>query len=249
MKIKTNLHFHTADDPEDLIQYTFEEGIDRAASLGFGALALTCHNFFAWRKEYDAYARSKGIILIPGIELSIKTGDNFHGRHTVVLNCTKEAEQIRTFADLAEYKSKHPEIFVLAPHPYHSKERCLNDYLEKNIKLFDAIEWSWFYSRLFNRNRRAERIARKYNLPYIATSDTHMFDFINESYAVVESDERSARAVLRAIREGNFTNASSPRKFFKDLIWAYLYKRIFVNNILKRDLGLFQDKKLPPSFS
>ena len=67
MRIKTNLHFHTSDDPEDSIDYDFYEGVDRAAALGFGALAITCHNKFVDDPEYEKYAEKRGILLIHGI--------------------------------------------------------------------------------------------------------------------------------------------------------------------------------------
>ena len=42
--MKVDLHTHSADDPSDRIAYTTHELIDRAAVLGFDALAITLHD-------------------------------------------------------------------------------------------------------------------------------------------------------------------------------------------------------------
>jgi histidinol phosphatase-like PHP family hydrolase len=44
--MKVELHTHTADDPADLIPHSTIELIERAADLGFGALAITLHGRF-----------------------------------------------------------------------------------------------------------------------------------------------------------------------------------------------------------
>lgn len=141
--------------------------------------------------------------------------------HIVILGCDKEAEKIQTFEDLANYKKTHNEILILAPHPFFPilYGNCsLQKQLEKNINLIDAIENSWFYSKFFDSNKKSEQIATKYNLPFISTSDTHFFDYMDKSYAVVETKEKSQSAVFEAIKNKNFTNATSPRNFIKDML-------------------------------
>lgn len=224
MRLKTNLHFHTSDDPEDAVSYSTKEGIDHAAMLGFDALALTCHSKAAWTKEYDAYAEARGILLIPGIELNIKksNGDSGRGRHLIILNCTKEAERICTFADLNEYRARHPECFILAPHPFFYGNFSLKRYLHKHIALMDAIEHSWFYSSLCNRNKKAARVAHAHRLPFVATSDTHIFQFMDSDYAIIEAEEKSISALFRAMREHKVTNMTRPKKFFTEMAFPIL---------------------------
>lgn len=217
MKLKTNLHFHTADDPQDNISYTLEEGIDHAASLGFEVIALTCHASVQWRPSYAEYAASKNILLISGIEANIgeRPGEK---RHLLILNCDKSAEKIKNFADLAEYKKNHSEIFVIASHPYFPGDTTLKKYLEKYIHLMDGIEHSWFYSKGFNLNKKAERIARHYNLPFIATSDTHFFTHMNTDYTVIDAEKKSPEAIFKALRQHQFSNATSPKRLVWDMI-------------------------------
>ncbi len=223
MQIKTNFHFHTSDDPRDPVGYTIEEGIDRAASHDFSVLAVTCHQKFAWTQSAFEHAENRGILLIPGIELYVDEARGTWGRHVLLINvpkeAAKEAESVRTFEELAKYKSAHPESFIIAPHPYFYGNFSLHEFLEKYIHLFDAVEHSWFYSQFFNRNRRGREIAEKYDLPFVATSDTHFFDFLNSDYAVIDAGEKTAEALFDALRKKKYRNVTSQKKFLKDMVW------------------------------
>lgn len=219
MHIKTNFHFHTSDDPRDVVEYTLEEGIDRAASYGFGALAVTCHQKFTWTQGAAAYAQKRGILLMPGIEVNVNEFRQAKGKHVLILNAAKEAESVRTFEELAEYKRAHPESFIIAPHPYFYGNFSLHEFLEKYIHLFDAIEHSWFYSRFFNRNKKGCAIAEKHSLPFVATSDTHFFDFLNTDYAIIDAEEKTPEAIFWALRKKKFSNVSAQKSFFKDMVW------------------------------
>ena len=242
MKLKANLHFHAADDPKDRISYSVKEGIDRAAELKFDVLALTCHYFFAWKKSYADYATQRGILLIPGIEVNVEGPSNRLGRHVVILNCDKEAEQVRTLKDIADYREYKPDIFILAPHPFypHPLEKLsLKEHLVPNIDLFDAIELSWFYSKWFKKNnRKAEKIARKYKLPFIATSDTHFLEHLDFGYVVAEAAEKTPEAIFNAIKQGNFYNVTGPRKFWREMMFDYMVRKIIIGDLIKKNLGI-----------
>ena len=214
MTVKANLHMHTAEDLKERfkVKYTIYQAIDKARSYGFGALALTCHKRYVYSQDYFDYARNKGILLISGIELGLR--NRILGRKDIiVLNCDKSAERIKTLDDLAGYKRSHPEIFVIAPHPNFSRWQSVGlAHLLKYIDLFDAIEYSWFYSRSVNFNLAAEEVAKRYGKPFIATSDTHDLKYLNASYALIEAEEPSPAAIFRAIKRKRFTNVAAPQK-------------------------------------
>lgn len=239
--LKANLHFHSADDPRHSrsIGYSTKDGIDHAAQIGMHALALTYHHFFAWTPEFHKYAAERGVLLIPGVELYVRErrGKGLR-RHVIVLNCTKEIESVRTFRDLEQYRKKHPQIFIVAPHPYFYGHFSLKGFLEKYIHLFDAIEHSWFYSFLFNRNHKGERVAKKYNLPFIATSDTHNLKYLGVDYAEIDAAEKTIEALLDAVRQKTFTNVTAPKSFLKDMLWTqglFFIQDYFRNNFLRKD--------------
>lgn len=218
MKLKTNLHFHSGDDPMDHISYTTREGIDRAASLGFGALAITCHQKVAWTEEYFEYAKSKGLLLISGIEVYIGETRHDSKKHVLILNATKCAEKVRTWSELELYRKEHKDAFIVAPHPYFYGGFSLHSSLEKHIGLFDAVEQSWFYSEWFNRNEKGKAIAKKYKLPFISTSDTHYFDFLDTNFCTIDAKEATQAALFEAIRAGKFENTTSKRDFWREMI-------------------------------
>ncbi|HJT80422.1 MAG TPA: PHP domain-containing protein, partial [Chthoniobacterales bacterium] len=73
--IKVDLHIHTVDDPKDVIDYSAHELLERARSLGFGALAITLHDAVFDRAEVYADAEKLGILLIPAAEMRLEGAD------------------------------------------------------------------------------------------------------------------------------------------------------------------------------
>lgn len=226
MILKTNLHLHASDDPEDHINYSFYQAVDRASALGFEVLALTCHNKIVFSRAYFDYAAAKNILLISGLEKKIK------GKHVVILNPAPAAETIDAFPALAGYKKSHPESFILAPHPFFYGPTCLKKKLIEHHRLFDAIEHSWFYSRLFNRNKKAQIFAEQQNLPFITASDTHDLKFLDAAYALIESETKQPAAIFAAVRQNRFTNVSQPRRFWTEMLPIGL--KIVFKNLLKK---------------
>ncbi|MEK7648716.1 MAG: PHP-associated domain-containing protein [Patescibacteria group bacterium] len=229
MKLKANLHFHTREDPQDSIPYTLHEGIDEAARLHFDVLALTLHNRFGYTKDAAEYARERGILLIPGIEKTI------HGRHVVLLNCDSDAESIVSFEALAEYRKNHPDCFVLAPHPYYAVF-SLKEKLEQYSDLFDAVEWSWYYSSWFHSaNDSAREFAKNHTKPFIATSDTHRLRYLNRSYAMIDAESKDTLNIISALRRGMFENISRPSSLLVEIIAHQLW--MTANDEIMRLLG------------
>src|SRR5436190_13365385 len=89
--LKVDLHIHTSDDPADRISYSTHELIDRAAELGYNAIAITLHDRQLELAPYRDYAATRGLVLIPGIERTIE------GRHVLLLNFSRAAEDVASF--------------------------------------------------------------------------------------------------------------------------------------------------------
>src|SRR5436190_10244259 len=100
--VKLELHSHTPADPLDAIPYTTKELIDRAAELGYGALAVTLHERQLDVRPLESYAMERGIVLIPGIERTVE------GRHVLLLNFERGAEDVQTFEDVRRLKAGQP---------------------------------------------------------------------------------------------------------------------------------------------
>ena len=70
MIIKVELHTHTSGDPLDRILHDAGRLIDRASSLGYGALAVTLHDRWHDPAPWHDRALARGVTLIPAIERS-----------------------------------------------------------------------------------------------------------------------------------------------------------------------------------
>jgi predicted metal-dependent phosphoesterase TrpH len=177
--------------------------IDRAAALGFDALAITLHERQFSDPRATAYARERGITLIPGIERTVA------GRHVLLLNFPgSAAESARTFDDVARLKVRHGGI-VIAPHPYFPARSCLRGALVARPELFDAVEWSYFWTHGLNFNARAARWARAHGKPVVGNSDLHVLRQLGHTYSLVDAPPDAA-AICDAIRAGRVTLQTEP---------------------------------------
>ena len=147
--LKVDLHLHTAEDPRDDIRHDAAALVDRAAALGFDALAITLHDRQLADARVADRARDRGIVLLPGIERTIA------GRHVLLVNFPQAAEQVRSFDEVARLKARMGGL-VIAPHPFYPGLTCLRSLMHRHADLFDAVEWSYFWMRALNFNAPAE---------------------------------------------------------------------------------------------
>lgn len=211
--LKASLHIHIQGDPRDYIRHTGFDALDRAHELGFEVIAFTCHNRVIITDELQKYARERGILLIPGIELNV-------GGDVVILNAKPEVEAIQTLDELRTYKQAHPEIFIMAAHPFYPvRKDCLQERLYDHIDLFDAIEHCWFFSKHIDFNKKAEGVAWKHNLPYIATNDAHLLEQITGAHVLIDA-EKNIESVLEALRNQRFKSIIQPQGTFQ-MLWTF----------------------------
>jgi len=218
-KYKASLHIHSAEDKNESfrIKHNVFDLIDHAYKKNFNVLALTFHDLYGHRQEFVDYAKGKGITLMSGIEVSLYEDSNDKKKcHTVILNCDKEVEKIKTFIDLRKYKQEHPEIFVISAHPFFGLGVSIGEEkLKKHIDLFDAIEHSWFYNKLYNKNKKAQTIAQDFKKPFIATSDLHYLKHLDDDYIVVNATSLNTEAILNSIKNFKYKNVSKPKSLFR----------------------------------
>lgn len=193
-KLKVQLHVHSKQDPIDNIKLTEKQLIDHAAKLGYDVLAISCHDVVIFSEDLKAYAEKKRILLIPAIEKSIEK------KHVLILNADIHAQKIKTFEDLKKYKKK-TDCFIVAAHPYYPGSVSLRGDLEKNIDLFDAIEYSWYHSKRCNgANKKATKIAEKFKLPLLGTSDNHLIRYFDHTYSIINAT-KNIESIFKAIRK------------------------------------------------
>lgn len=251
MKLKASLHIHTREDKMDghMIDYDIYQLIDEAERHGFDVLGFTPHQKFVFRPQFAEYAKKRGIILIPGVEKSL--GSFLHS-HVIILNCGKSIEKVKNFKQLIKYKKEHPEVFIIAPHPTHSRILSIGSKkLQKYIDLFDAIEYSWMYSKGYNSNLKAAAIALLNHKPLISTADVHVLKRLDTDFAVIDTEDFSVESILDAIRHNKFENVTKPKRFLRDIVkyliaintkYVYRYIEIKILGLKARRLEPAKEK-------
>ena len=201
--LKVELHSHTSDDPADWIPYTPHELIDRAAALGYDALAITLHNRQFDVRPLAGYAAERGIVLIPGVERTVE------GRHVLLLNFpAASAEAVQSFDDLAELKRTHRGLIV-APHPFFPGASCLLGKIARIAELIDAVEYNAMYTSTVNFNLFAERWARSHGKPMVGNGDVHRLEQLGATYSLVDAAHDPA-SICEAIAAGRVRVATRP---------------------------------------
>lgn len=216
--LKVELHAHTRDDPHDRIPHSAVELIDRAATLGYGALAITLHDRQLDIGDLTDYAASRGVVLIPGIERTIQ------GAHVLLLNFGPESKDVDSFDALSVLRKITPNGLVIAPHPFYPSRKCVGRLLDRHAELFDAVEFNAFYTSTINVfNARALGWAKAHGKTVVANADVHRLWQLGTTYSLVDAAQ-TADAVCHAIRAGSVDIRTAPLSllrataYFADLV-------------------------------
>ncbi len=203
--LKADLHIHTCDGIiEKDIPYTAFDLIDMAMEKGYEVISITNHDTLTYSNYLKDYAQERGIVLIPGIELTVKR------KHILLYNVIEKLDEIKNFSDLEKIKDKNS--FVIAPHPFYPCYKSLGKRLTEWIHLFDAIELSHFYTASLDFNRNAIRCAKKFELPMVGTSDSHTLHQLNHTYTLIDS-EKEPEALFEAIKNDRIKVITTPLTF------------------------------------
>ena len=209
--LKVELHAHTAQDPCDYVPHSTRELIDCASRLGYGAIAITLHD-----RHYDpapdqAYAGSRGVLLIQGIERTIK------GRHVLLINFPAESEAVKSFEDIRALKARHPRGLVIAPHAFYPIGSAMKGDVVRYADLIDAIEVNSMFTAWLDFNGRAVRWARANGKPAVGNTDLHLLEQMGTTYTLVDAPA-NADAICDAIRAGRVELRSNPLPIWR-AVW------------------------------
>jgi len=232
--LKVELHTHTSDDPLDRIPYTTEQLIERAASLGYDALAVTLHDRQLDLSPLLSFAAERGVILIPGIERTIQ------GKHVLLLNFRRGTEEVQTFEDLAHLRRCEPGV-VIAPHPFFPAPSCLRGLMEQHADLFDAVEYNAMFTASVNFNARAVEWARRHGKPVVGNGDVHRLRQLGTTYSLVDA-ERSPDAICAAIANGRVRFEARPLPM---LTAVAIFAGLVAADLFPRSEGWQQPLRLP----
>jgi hypothetical protein len=228
--LKADLHLHTAEDPLDRVRYTAKELISKAANEDFDVISITNHNRLTFNQDLSSYAQERGILLIPGVEMTIRR------RHVLVLNPPPH----KTCSDFFSLsKLCRSETLIVAPHPYFPGTYSLNGYLLKHLNLFDALEYCHFYSPMINFNQRALEVCQSFGFPLVGNSDAHFLSQLGTTYSLIYA-EKNLESIFAAIRGNRVEVVTRPLKA--------LEMGSIANRFLRMKLRAKISKRLPKPY-
>lgn len=224
--LKCDFHIHSKEDSYDSwILYSAKDLIDRAYDLGFDVISFTFHNIQFKDKAVSEYAKSKGILLLPGVEKTIE------GKHILLYNFKdSELDKINKISDIRKYKSK--TNLVVAPHPFFKLKICMGSELNKYKDVFDGLEISEFYSWILNLNKKAYVFSKMNNKTLLANSDLHYIERLGNNYTFVNS-KKNINDLIISIKNNHVQLKTSPLKtrVFLGIIFKVVgneIKRMFI---------------------
>ena len=200
--LKVELHAHTSDDVAERIPHTTLELIDVAVELGYDALAITLHDKQLDLQPFVSYARERGLVLIPGVERTIRR------KHVLLINFPPEAARVESFEEIAELKARSRGL-IIAPHPFYPTASSLGSLMDRHEGLFDAVELNALYTRQLNFNRDAVRWAERHGRPLVGNCDVHRLMQLGTTFSLVDA-EADADSICDAIRAGRVQVKTEP---------------------------------------
>ncbi|HEY3347057.1 MAG TPA: PHP-associated domain-containing protein [Nitrospirota bacterium] len=201
--LKVDFHLHTQEDPHDYITYDAHRLIDIMTEKGYDAIAVTNHDKFTWNQRLEDYARERGLILLRGVERTVRK------RHILLINFTGELSDYRSLHDI--YLSKRPDNLVIAAHPYFPMPTASGSLVDHHPEIFDALEYCHYYVKNINFNNWAVLRAKEIGKPLIGCSDSHTMRQMGRTFSLVES-EKDPEAIIEAIKLGRVQVMSRPFK-------------------------------------
>lgn len=179
------MHVHTEGSPDAHTRISDLPKIIRAK--GLDGIAITEHNHFD-PPTFD------NVIILPGVEISSAEG------HIIALG-VHEIIPRKLSADETIQKIHDQGGIAIIPHPYDPVSECVKISILKVRP--DAVETMNADALSFGiSNYLARRDARKFNLPQVGSSDSHIPESIGDCYTLIDSATRSVDDILSAIRKG-----------------------------------------------
>lgn len=221
------MHIHTNEDPKhDFIMYNAKEIIDEAKKKGFDIISITLNDEVIEEPSIKAYAKQKGIFLLRGVEKTIQ------GRHILLYGLSNsEIFNIKNFKDLKKIKQKK-EILIVAAHPFYPnlfKKSCIGKTFFEHHELFDALEIQQVSSKIYDPNKKALRVAKKYNKSLIANSDLHFINYFGDNYTLINIKKKKfdEKDIIRAIKNKETELKINKLGLFKSakLLSLFLFKK------------------------
>ena len=187
MKCDFHCHTHYSYDSNASV----EEVVNAAIQKGIDCLAITDHHEVKGALEAREYAGER-LLIIPGIEITTKQGDILGlGVEQIIPKGLSPEETIKMILEAGGFPIiAHPFTW-----PFHFRK--VEEFVQKNgivgIEILNGASPPFF-------NRKAKKLAEKYNLPFTAGSDAHSPKYVGNVYLEIP-EKREVREVISAIKK------------------------------------------------
>jgi len=169
--------------PEQLIKHAVKQKLD--------VIAITDHDTIKGAQIGEKLLKKmkEKIILIKGEEISTKDG------HLIGLGLEENIKPGLTAEESIDKIKKQGGISI-APHPF-TPFGLRNKILNLNL---DGIETKNLWAVFLNKNRKANKYAKKMKLAKIGSSDAHSLSAVGKVYTDVTAKQSNVDSILKAIK-------------------------------------------------
>jgi len=226
--LKTDMHLHSKDDPKDYKQITYStfELIDDLDEKDFDVFSVTLHDYMFEDdilKKIRIYAKSKGMLFIPGLEKTIEE------KHILIYNMKKEhAESINNYEDLKKITLKYytkngkkdASLLVVAAHPFFMLRSASGKNVFAWSQSLDAIEYNSFYLGFFNPNLKAIKTAKHLKKVMVGNTDAHILKQIGNTYTQIyfDADDSILKSSNDINKKSRYRDDIVKREAFKEFV-------------------------------
>ena len=209
--LKIDLHVHTCYSHDGIT--TLEEVVANSKRRGLDGVAVTDHGTLAGAFRLIK-ANARGLIVIPGMEIETLRG------HVLALNVTtpippkiSASEAIQKIHEAGGIAvACHPTaIYKMGWHPQTFSASKIDA-----IEVVNSATFPFFISTRLSRS-----LAKRFNLPQTAGSDSHLPQTIGMAYTLIDADPEVGE-IVQAIKKG----ATVPCG--KAMPWEMRFKKAFL---------------------
>ena len=200
-----DLHGHTKYSafPTSII-YSPEEAVIEAKAVGLDGIAITGHDTIAGLDEGLDAAVKHGVIVIPGIEITSRTGSKTP--HILALGIDPD-EVRRSKNKIPRYKDPWTVIswihnlggIAVAVHPSKTWKRTSLSYVQ--VKEYGAIIDGVEVITTHGQNEQLEDMVKEFNISGLGSSDFHKLEQIGLVGTKVYGCRSNYKDILKAIKE------------------------------------------------
>lgn len=193
MALKIDFHVHTKASKDGVS--SIQEIVAVAKMRRLDGFAITDHDVSMNVERAEAISRESGMIVLPGIEVSTKSG------HLILIYPEKEIPKNLTIEEILDFVKDWNSPLII-PHPMDHLSHGLGEGIVRSIRQINPAIEVFNASTLFIYNKKAKRIANELGLYEVGGSDAHVASAVGRAYTIIDVEDRTSEGVIEGLRSG-----------------------------------------------